>query len=88
MVIDIVSFVPEEIMLDNISIDLCQSILNKASDSSLHEESQDFDDVFDAGEILSLLSNKINEISLSKEFIIKSTAACIWTLKSSTSIDG
>eukprot|EP01033_Poteriospumella_lacustris_P017285 gene17285-12357_t len=74
-------------MLDNISIDLCQSILNKASDSSLHEESHDFDDVFDAGDILSSLSNKINEVVLSKELIIKSSAACIWTLKSSSNID-
>lgn len=75
-------------MFENISIEECQIILNKASDSSLHEENHDNDEFAEAVDIIQTLSNKISDVVSSKELMLKCTAACIWILKTSCNVEG
>lgn len=74
-------------MLDHISLEDCQSILQRASDSSLHE-GNDIDIAFDAVEIIQSLASKTSDVAACKELTIKYTAACIWILKTSLNLDG
>lgn len=74
--------------IDNISLQDCQLILNKASDSSLHENNFEHDGIPNAVEIIRSMGSQITEVSRSKHLLVKCAASCIWIFKTSFSLEG
>lgn len=73
--------------IHDVSLEDCQRILERASNSSLHddEETYSFDSAFD---VVKAYSFKTSEVAQSRDMLIKCCAATLWILKVSLNIDG